>query len=98
MKSAIMAKGEISWKGTFEDGRKRQVYAKKIGNDWRFYEREKRFDNWEAIPKPAFEDWMELMDGVDRRVHRRLMQPQDAQSLRQKIKEIFPESNLPKWK
>ena len=30
-----MAKGEISWKGTFEDGRKRQVYAKKVGDAWR---------------------------------------------------------------
>ena len=93
-----MAKGEVSWKGMFEDGRKRQVYAKKVGNDWRFYEREKRYDEWDPLPKPPFDDWMQLMDGVDRRVSRRLLQPQDAQKLRQKIKELYPEADVPKWK
>ncbi|MDG1891265.1 MAG: hypothetical protein P8L18_08135 [Verrucomicrobiota bacterium] len=91
-----MAKGEISWKSRFEDDRKRQVYAKKVGNEWRFHERERRYDNWETIPKPVLEDWLELLDGVDRRVHRRLLQPQDAQRLRQKIKELFPETETPK--
>ena len=65
-----MAKGEISWKGSFEDGRKRQAYAKKIGRNWRFFDREKRYDNWEPVLKPEFEDWIALLDGVDRRVHR----------------------------
>ena len=91
-----MAKGEISWKGSFEDGRKRQAYAKKIGRNWRFFDREKRYDNWEPVLKPEFDDWMELLDGVDRRVHRRLLQPQDADRLRQKIKELFPGVDVPK--
>ncbi|MGA0408476.1 MAG: hypothetical protein ACO3PR_10340 [Limisphaerales bacterium] len=93
-----MAKGEISWKGTFEDGRKRQAYAKKVGNQWRFHEREKRYDSWESVPHPSLDDWLCLMDGVDRRVHRRLLQPQDAQRLRATIKERFPEVDLPKFK
>lgn len=94
----LMSKGEISWKGQFEDGRKRQVYAKKVGNAWRFHEREKRFDNWEPVTKPEIDDWLELLDGVNRRVHRRLLQPQDSQKLRQKIKELFPDLkvDLPK--
>ena len=92
-----MAKGEISWKGTFEDGRRRQAYAKKVGNQWRFYDREKRFDSWERILRPSLDDWLCLMDGVDRRVHRRLLQPQDAQRLRQTIKERFPEIDIPKF-
>ena len=91
-----MAKGEISWKGSFEDGRKRQAYAKKIGRNWRFFDREKRYDNWEPVLKPDFDDWIELLDGVDRRVHRRLLQPQDADRLRQKIKELFPGAEVPK--
>ena len=37
------------------------------------------------------------MDGVDRRVHRRLLQPQDAQRIRQTIKERFPETDIPKF-
>ena len=90
-----MAKGEISWKGTFEDGRRRQAYAKKVGNQWRFYDREKRFDSWERILRPSLDDWLCLMDGVDRRVHRRLLQPQDAQRIRQTIKERFPETDIP---
>jgi len=60
--------------------------------------REKRYDEWDALPKPPFDDWMQLMDGVDRRVSRRLLQPQDAQKLRQKIKELYPEADVPKWK
>lgn len=91
-----MAKGEISWKGKFEDGRKRQAYAKKIGKTWLFFDREKRYDEWKPIPKPEFDDWIELLDGVDRRVHRRLMQPQDADRVRQKIKELFPGADVPK--
>ena len=96
--SKHMAKGEISWKGTFEDGRKRQAYAKKIGKSWLFFDRERRYDEWQPVPKPDFEDWMRLLDGVDRRVHRRLMQPQDASRLRQKIKEVFPGVEVPKPK
>jgi hypothetical protein len=37
-----------------------------------------------------------IVKNVDRRVHRRLLQPQDADRLRQKIKELFPGVDVPK--
>ena len=87
-----MGKGGISWKGRFEDGRKRQVYAKPDRKKWRFYEREKRFDAWEPLEHPLLEDWLELLDGVERRVHRRIHTEADLEHLRQMIKQKFPEA------
>ncbi len=90
-----MGKGEISWKGQFEDGRKRQAYAKRIGNQWFFFERERRFDSWAPMPTPPLEDWLELLDGVDRRVHRRLAQPKELTRIRGLILERYPGAELP---
>jgi hypothetical protein len=78
---------------TVERGR---LMPRKLVRNWRFFDREKRYDNWEPVLKPEFDDWIELLDGVDRRVHRRLLQPQDANRLRQKIKELFPGADVPK--
>jgi hypothetical protein len=86
-----MAKAEISWKRTTDQGVKLQVYARRVGREWRFFEREKRFDLWQAVEEPPLEDWIELLDAVQRRVTRRLLQPADEQRLRQRIRERFPE-------
>ena len=47
-----MAKAEISWKRTTAEGVRLQVYARHVGRDWRFFERERRYDLWQAVPEP----------------------------------------------
>src|ERR1051325_10135978 len=66
-----MGRAEISWKKRTEEGEKREVYAKHVGDQWLFYSREKRFDDWEPLAQPPLDDWLELLDGVRRRIGRR---------------------------
>jgi hypothetical protein len=89
-----MAKAEISWKRATEDGRKLQVYAQHIGREWRFFQREKRFDVWQPVAEPPLEDWRELLDAVRRLMTRRRYQPADEERLRRMIRERFPEEDV----
>jgi hypothetical protein len=89
-----MGKGEISWKGRDAEGEKREVYAHRVGTEWRFFVREKRYDRWEPLEQPPLEDWLELLDGVRRRVARRLLRPEEEPRVRRKISERFPEAEL----
>ncbi len=86
-----MPKAEISWKRITSDGVKLQVYAQRVSRDWRFFAREKRFDQWQPVPDPPLEDWMELLDAVQRLITRRRLQPADEERLRRRIRERFPE-------
>ena len=86
-----MPKAEIRWKRVTGDGLKIQVYAQRVSRDWRFYVRGKRFDQWQAVEEPPIEDWLELLDAVQRLVTRRRLQPDDEQRLRRRIRERFPE-------
>ena len=65
-----MPKAEISWKRVTEDGQKLQVYARHVGREWRFFHRERRFDVWQPVPKPPLEDWLALLDAVQRLITR----------------------------
>lgn len=89
-----MPKAEISWKRVTEEGEKLQVYAQHIGREWKFFHREKRFDQWRPVPEPPLEDWMELLDAIERLVTRRRYQPDDELLLRRQIRERFPESGV----
>ena len=89
-----MAKGEISWKRMTEDGTPVQVSAKHVGNRWRFYARERRFDQWEELPSPPLEDWLELLDGVQRRIARRLVRPEEEARVKKTIRERFPDASI----
>jgi hypothetical protein len=89
-----MAKGQISWVRRDQDGRKLQVYAHHVGDRWDFYVRERRYDQWQAVKQPPLEDWLELLDGVRRRVQRRLIRPEEIQRVEKTIRESFPEANL----
>ncbi len=89
-----MAKGEISWTRTNEEGDKLQIYAHRIGSQWTFYSRRKRFDDWAVNEQPPLEDWLELLDGVKRRVPRRLVRPEEVQRIEKRIRELFPEVEL----
>jgi len=87
-----MAKAEISWKRVTAEGVKMQVYARHVGREWRFFTRERRYDRWEAIAKPPLEDWLELLDAVQRLINRRRVRPEEEGRVRQSIRERFPEA------
>ena len=89
-----MPKAEISWKRVTEDGLKLQVYAQHVGREWIFYRRERRYDRWQAIPEPPLEDWLELLDAVQRLITRRRVKPQEEDRIKQSIRERFPEAHL----
>ncbi|HYT61617.1 MAG TPA: hypothetical protein VEL06_15680 [Haliangiales bacterium] len=89
------AKAEISWKGRTADGLKREIYARRVGGEWRFFARGKRYDPWQALERPPLEDWLELLDAVRRRIARRLLRPEDELRLQKTIHELFPEADLP---
>jgi hypothetical protein len=89
-----MPKAEISWKRITEDGTKLQVYAQHVGRDWRFFHREKRFDAWQPVKDPPLEDWLELLDAMERLITRRRYQPDDEVRLRKQIRERYPEAGV----
>jgi hypothetical protein len=89
-----MAKAEISWKRVTEEGVKLQVYAWRVGREWRFFQRERRFEQWQAVLEPPLEDWLELLDAVQRLITRRRLQPEHEKHLRRRIRERFPEADV----
>ncbi len=90
-----MPKAEISWKRTTEEGTRLQVYAQHVGRDWLFYARERRYDRWQAVPEPPLEDWLELLDSVQRLINRRRLRPEEESRLKKTIRERFPDSEVP---
>lgn len=90
------AKAEISWKRTTEEGEKLQVYGRRVGGEWRFFHRARRYDQWQIVTEPPLEDWLELLDAVERRIQRRLARPEESTKLRKRIRELFPEAELGK--
>jgi hypothetical protein len=88
-----VAKAEISWKRVTADGEKLQVYARQVGDEWRFFHRGKRYDIWQAVPKPPLEDWLELLDAVRRMIPRRRLMPRDEEQVLRRIREKFPEAD-----
>jgi hypothetical protein len=89
-----MAKAEISWKRVTEEGVKLQVYAQHVKREWKFFHREKRFDQWQPVPEPPLEDWLELLDSIQRLVVRRRYQPDDEEDVRKKIRDRFPDAGV----
>ena len=89
-----MPKAEISWKRVTDEGVKLHVYAQRVGGEWIFYQREKRFDQWQRVPEPPLEDWMELLDAVQRLITRRRLQPVHEEKVRRRIRERFPEASV----
>lgn len=89
-----MAKAEISWRRETEDGETLQCYAQHVGNQWIFYKRAKRFDQWEQVDEPPLEDWLELLDSVKRRIARLLLRPEEEGRIRKIISERFPGTKI----
>jgi hypothetical protein len=91
----MSAKAEISWKRETEEGVRLQVYARKVGGQWFFYHREKRYDQWQEVKEPPLEDWLALLDAVRRRINRRLQRPEEEGRVRKLVQERFPETVIP---
>ena len=90
-----MPKAEISWKRVTEEGSKLQVNARHVGRDWLFFARERRYDCWQAVEEPPLEDWMELLDAIQRLINRRRIRPEEEARVKKVIRERFPEAVLP---
>ena len=88
------AKREISWKRIDREGERLQIFARMERGSWTFYQRRRRFENWEENPSPPLEDWLELLDGVRRRVPRRLLSPEVENRLLLDIRKCFPDSDV----
>ena len=87
-----MAKAEISWRRVTEEGVRLQVYARHVGREWRFFARGGRYDQWQAIADPPLEDWLALLDSVQRRINRRLLRPEEEARVKKTIRERYPEA------
>jgi hypothetical protein len=90
----MATKAEISWKRVTDDGVKLQVNAQRVSREWRFFQREKRFDQWQPVAEPPLEDWLALLDAVQRLITRRRLQPEHEERLRRRIRERFPETKI----
>lgn len=77
-----------------EEGEDLQVYAQHVGGAWLFYARQKRYDQWQAVPEPPLEDWLELLDAVKRRINRRRLRPEEEGRVKKSIRERFPEAQV----
>ena len=89
-----MGKAEISWKGRTPEGEKREVYVHCVGHEWKFFVRGKRYEDWEPLEKPLLEDYLELLDGVKRRIARRLVRPEEEQRVKRLIRENYPDAEI----
>ena len=89
-----MAKAEISWKRISDEGVRMQVYVQHVGRDWRFFARERRYDQWQDIAEPPLEDWLKLLDAVRRRINRRLLRPEEEARVKKSIRERFPDAEV----
>jgi hypothetical protein len=87
-----MPKAEISWKRETPEGLTLQCYAQHVGKEWIFYQREKRFDQWQRVKEPPLEDWEALLDSVRRRINRRLLRPEEEIRVQKAMRERYPDS------
>ena len=89
-----MATIEVNWNREMPDGTRRQACAHRIGKTWIFYSRAKRFDAWDKEETPALAAWLELLDGVRRRVGRHLARKEDIELVTRCIRERFPGADI----
>jgi len=89
-----MPKGDISWTRRTHDGERVEVNVRHVGDRWIFHSRERRPEQWQEVAEPPLEDWLELLDGVKRRVGRGLIRTQEIERLQKLILEKFPDASL----
>ena len=89
-----MARADIAWVRADADGEKLQVYAPQVGTRWDFFCRPGRHDDWQALEEPSLEDWLNVLDGVRRRLPRRQYRLVDVEQLEALIRKRFPHAEL----
>lgn len=89
-------KSEISWSKRDDTGTKIEVYARRFGGTWSFFQRHKRNDEWQPLVPVPLEDWLELYEAIQRRIPRGLFPPDELKRLRDSIRHRFPEHQFPK--
>jgi hypothetical protein len=80
-----VAKRDISWTRRNDAGERVEIYVEQNGDRWIFYSRERRPEPWQVVADPPLEDWLELLDAVERRIGRQLMKPIEAERIRKTI-------------
>jgi len=89
-----MPKAEIGWTRRDESGEKLEVYVQRVGREWRFFTRFKRYEQWQPHPEPPLEDWLELLDAVRRRAARHRSRPEEISRIKRLILERFPDAEI----
>ncbi len=84
-------KAEIGWIKIDAEGIKFDVFARRVGRDWKFFQQARKKSKWQEIAEPPLEDWLELLASMRRRIVRRLYQPDDEKRLLADIRSRFPE-------
>ena len=89
-----MPRAEISWKRRTPEGATIRVYAQHFGDQWAFFARAARAERRQPIEHPPLEDWLDLLDGVRRRVSRGLLRREEVGRVEQAIRERFPGAEI----
>lgn len=85
-----MARDDIEWVRKDAEGEKIEVKAHQIRERWDFYWRPGRHYGWEKLEEPLLDDWLEVLDGVVRRVNRRQYPLDEPNKVKKLIGERFP--------
>lgn len=86
-------RSEIAWTRKL-DADRIDVCARRFGDRWSFFSRPGRGDQWQPLARPALEDWLELLDGVRRRIGRGLQPRAEEARVLALIREQFPDADL----
>ena len=71
-----------------------QVKARHFGNQWKFFVRGARYDQWRPVEQPPLEDWLMLLDGVRRRLGRGSLRREEVVRIENIVRERFPDAEL----
>lgn len=89
-----MPRAEIVWKRDSSEGETIQVKARHFGNQWKFFVRGARYDQWRPVEQPPLEDWLLLLDGVRRRFGRGSLRLEEVVRIESIIRERFPDAEF----
>ncbi|MBL8804007.1 MAG: hypothetical protein JNN27_18530 [Planctomycetes bacterium] len=89
-----MARDNIEWVRKNAEGEKIEIKAHQIRERWDFYWRPGRTWGWNVLETPLLEDWLEVLDGVERRVHRRQYPLDEPAKVRRLIRERYPDAEF----
>ena len=89
-----MPRAEIMWKRHSPEGETIQVKARHFGNQWKFFVRAARFEQWRPAEQPPLEDWLMLLDGVRRRLGRGSLRREEVVRIEDIVRERFPDAKL----